>query len=101
MAETALTDPSAARAYRVLHAELGIVDAVAGLTPDERLRVLEAAAILCGLDDLAAQIRARRVNIGKVRGELLKLRDNRRRRESGYSKGQKRRPPSDGKPPRE
>lgn len=58
--ETALVDPATASAYRVLHAELAIVDALAPLTPEARSRVLEATCILQGFDDLAEQIRAAR-----------------------------------------
>jgi hypothetical protein len=47
----ALVDPTVARAYRELHAELAIVDALAQLTPEKRTRVLRAAAILVGLED--------------------------------------------------
>jgi hypothetical protein len=58
--ETALVDPAAARAYRLLNTELAIVDALAGLTPEARSRVLEATCVLHGMDDLAGQIRAAR-----------------------------------------
>jgi hypothetical protein len=57
---TALIDPAAARAYRTLHVELAIVDALAPLSPEARSRVLEATCILHGLNRLAEEIRAAR-----------------------------------------
>ena len=63
---TALVDPAAARAYRLLDIERKVIDALAPLAPEKRSRVLEAVCILHGLEGLAAEIRATRAGASPV-----------------------------------